>query len=125
MRSSSGCESPASNHLRRKENSSMSKTKYPHIAIVTVLLLIAVGALHAAEIAKPNVLLIILDDQNAFAGRTDLAAEAVTPNLDRFAKNGVIFSNAQCAAPVCNPSRTALLSGLRPSTTGIYDNSQD
>lgn len=73
----------------------------------------------------PNVLLIILDDENGFAGRTDLAPEPVTPNLDRFAKRGVTFANAQCAAPVCNPSRTAFLSGLRPSTTGIYDNDQD
>ncbi|HEV7402165.1 MAG TPA: iduronate-2-sulfatase, partial [Chthoniobacteraceae bacterium] len=51
----------------------------------------------------PNVLLIILDDENGFAGRTDLAPEPVTPNLDRFAKRGVTFANAQCAAPVCNP----------------------
>lgn len=79
----------------------------------------------AAEMPRPNVLLIILDDQNAFAGRTDLAPEPVTPNLNRFAKAGFTFVNAQCAAPVCNPSRTAFLSGLQPSTTGIYDNSQD
>lgn len=75
--------------------------------------------------SKPNVLLIVLDDQNGYAGRTDVSPEPVTPNLDRFAKTGMKFANAQCAAPVCNPSRTAFLSGLRPSTTGIYDNSQD
>ncbi|HEV7406190.1 MAG TPA: sulfatase, partial [Chthoniobacteraceae bacterium] len=68
---------------------------------------------------------IVLDDQNTFAGRTDLAPEPVSPNLQRLAQRGVTFVNAQCAAPVCNPSRTALLSGLRPSTTGIYDNDQD
>ncbi len=79
----------------------------------------------ASAAPKTNVLLIVIDDQNAFAGRTDLAPEAVTPQLDRFAKSGMTFANAQCAAPVCNPSRTAFLSGLRPSTTGIYDNSQD
>lgn len=79
----------------------------------------------AAEHAKPNVLLIILDDQNGFALRRDLAPEPVSPNLQRVAQRGVTFSNAQCPAPVCNPSRTAFLSGLRPSTSGIYDNSQD
>jgi arylsulfatase A-like enzyme len=79
----------------------------------------------AAERSRPNVLLIVLDDQNAFAGRRDLAPEPVSPNLNRLAQRGVAFSNAQCAAPVCNPSRTAFLSGLRPSTTGIYDNDQD
>lgn len=75
--------------------------------------------------SPPNVLVVVLDDENAFAGRTDLAPQPVTPNLDRLAKRGVRFANAQCPAPVCNPSRTAILSGLRPSTTGIYDNSQD
>lgn len=104
----------------------MSRTATPSlITFIIALLVVPFGAIHAAEAVKPNVLLIVLDDQNSFAGRTDLAAEAVTPNLNRIAKSGVIFSNAQCAAPVCNPSRTAFLSGLRPSTTGIYDNSQD
>jgi arylsulfatase A-like enzyme len=78
-----------------------------------------------AAAKRPNVLVIILDDENSYAGRTDVAPQPVTPNLDRLARRGVTFANAQCAAPVCNPSRTALLSGLRPSTTGIYDNSQD
>jgi arylsulfatase A-like enzyme len=94
-------------------------------AALTALLVAPAIPAGAAEKAPPNVLLIVLDDQNAFAGRTDLAPEPVSPNLSRFAKTGVTFANAHCAAPVCNPSRTALLSGLRPSTTGIYDNNQD
>ncbi len=95
------------------------------LSLILFMLLAPLGVSQAATVTKPNVLLIILDDQNAFAGRTDLAPAAVTPNLDRFARSGVIFSNAHCAAPVCNPSRTAFLSGLRPATSGIYDNSQD
>jgi arylsulfatase A-like enzyme len=96
------------------------------IRILAVLLLGTVCSRGvAAEPFRPNVLLIVLDDQNAFAGRRDLAPEPVTPNLDRLAKRGVTFANAQCPAPVCNPSRTAFLSGLRPSTSGIYDNDQD
>jgi arylsulfatase A-like enzyme len=47
-----------------------------------------------------------------------------TPNIDRLARRGALFSDAHCAAPLCNPSRTALLTGLRPSTTGIYNNDQ-
>ncbi|MDB6004220.1 MAG: hypothetical protein JWR15_1207, partial [Prosthecobacter sp.] len=90
-----------------------------------LLLLASLVSAQAATAPKTNVLLIVIDDQNGFAGRTDLAPQAVTPQLDRFAKSGMTFANAQCAAPVCNPSRTAFLSGLRPATTGIYDNSQD
>ncbi len=96
-------------------------------ALALFPLFLAVLSCIAAEPAKPqpNVLLIIVDDLNAFAGHTDMAPEPVTPHLDKFAKSGLIFANAQCAAPVCNPSRTALFSGLRPSTSGIYDNDQD
>jgi arylsulfatase A-like enzyme len=94
-------------------------------AALTALLVAPDAPAVAAAKTPPNVLLIVLDDQNAFAGRTDLAPAPVSPNLNRLAARGVTFANAQCAAPVCNPSRTAFLSGLRPSTTGIYDNSQD
>lgn len=45
-----------------------------------------------------------------------------TPHIDRLAARGCLFTNAHCAAPVCNPSRVATLTGLRPSSTGIYDN---
>jgi arylsulfatase A-like enzyme len=74
---------------------------------------------------KPNVLFIAIDDLNHwvhYLGRND---QAQTPNLDRIAKLGVRFTHAYCAAPVCNPSRAALMSGLLPSTSGVYDNSTD
>lgn len=90
-----------------------------------LLLLASLASAQASAPSRPNVLLIVLDDQNCYAGRTDVSPQPVTPQLDRFAKSGMTFANAQCAAPVCNPSRTAFMSGLRPSTTGIYDNSQD
>ncbi len=48
----------------------------------------------------------------------------MTPNLDRLAKRGMLFTSAHCAAPVCNPSRSALMYGKRPSNTGVYTNSQ-
>ncbi|MCP5118617.1 MAG: sulfatase, partial [bacterium] len=43
-----------------------------------------------------------------------------TPNMDRLAARGTVFTNAQCQSPLCNPSRTSLMTGKRPSTTGIY-----
>jgi arylsulfatase A-like enzyme len=51
------------------------------------------------------------------------AADPPTPNLERLISQSVLFRNAHCAAPVCSASRHALLSGLRPSTTGWYSNS--
>jgi arylsulfatase A-like enzyme len=72
--------------------------------------------------SKPNVLFIPVDDLNHWVGHLGRNKQTRTPNLDRLAKMGVTFTNAHCAAPICNPSRTALLSGLRPGATGIYDN---
>ena len=45
--------------------------------------------------------------------------------MDRIAESGITFTRACCAAPACNPSRAALMSGMRPSSTGVYDNGQD
>ena len=74
---------------------------------------------------KPNVLFIPIDDLNHWVGHLGRHPQTKTPNIDRLATMGVSFSRAYCAAPACNPSRIALMSGLRPSTTGCYDNSQD
>lgn len=73
---------------------------------------------------RPNVLFIAVDDLNHWVGHLGRNPQTKTPNIDRLAAMGVTFSNAHCAAPVCNPSRAALLSGKRPGTTGIYDNGQ-
>jgi len=81
--------------------------------------------LAAAVPSRPNVLFIAVDDLNHWVGHLGRHPQARTPNIDRLAKRGVTFTRAYCAAPICNPSRTALMSGLRPSTTGVYDNSQD
>ena len=80
------------------------------------------GIARSAESKKPNVLFIAVDDLNHWVGHLGRNKQTKTPNLDRLAKMGVTFTNAHCAAPICNPSRTALLSGIRPSTTGVYDN---
>ncbi|HVV01154.1 MAG TPA: sulfatase [Verrucomicrobiae bacterium] len=74
--------------------------------------------------SKPNVLLIIADDLNNWIGAEGGHPQTLTPNLDKLAARGVTFRNAMCAAPFCNPSRTAFLSGMRPSTTGVYDNDE-
>jgi len=72
--------------------------------------------------SHPNVLFLAIDDLNDWIGATGGHPQAKTPNLDRLIKKSILFSNAHCAAPVCGASRHALLSGLRPSTTGWYTN---
>jgi iduronate 2-sulfatase len=69
---------------------------------------------------RPNILFIALDDLNEWIGCLGVNPDLKTPNLDRLAAEGVLFTNACCPAPVCNPSRTAFLTGLRPTTTGCY-----
>ena len=86
--------------------------------------LFAMGAVaQAAE--KPNVLFIAVDDLNHWVGHLKRNPQTKTPNIDRLAGLGVTFTRAYCAAPVCNPSRAALMSGLRPGESGVYDNGQD
>ena len=76
----------------------------------------------ADHLSKPNVLFISLDDLNDWVGVLGGHPQARTPNIDRLARQGVLFEQAYCAAPLCNPSRTAIMTGLRSSTTGIYGN---
>ena len=70
--------------------------------------------------APPNVLFIAIDDQNDWIGHLGGHPMAKTPNLDKLATRGTTFLNAHCNSPICNPSRTSLMLGLRPTTTGIY-----
>ena len=69
-----------------------------------------------------NVLFIAIDDLNDWTGFAGGHPQTQTPNMDKLAKQGVVFENAYCAASVCNPSRAALMTGFLPSTSGIYGN---
>jgi len=94
--------------------------------------LVALGFLLAAfasEVAaappqKPNVLFIAIDDMRDWTSYTGHPL-AKTPNMERLAKQGIAFTRAYTASALCNPSRTALLSGLRPGATGVYNNLVD
>src|SRR5262245_57857424 len=83
------------------------------------------GAQAEADKSKPNVLFIVIDDLNDWVGYLGGNPQSVTPNLDRIARRGVRFTHAYAAVTVCNPSRAAALSGMRASTTGVYDNNID
>ncbi|MCB1275096.1 sulfatase-like hydrolase/transferase [Prosthecobacter sp.] len=82
------------------------------------------GSAFAADQAKPNVLFISVDDLNDWIGCLGGHPQTKTPNFDRLAKRGTLFTNAHCAAPQCNPSRTAIFTGLPPYRSGVYHNGQ-
>ena len=69
---------------------------------------------------KPNVLFIIVDDLKPILGCYE-DPFVKTPNIDRFAKEGVVFTNAYCQQAVCGPSRASFLTGMRPDYTGVWD----
>ncbi|MCF7973121.1 MAG: sulfatase [Phycisphaerae bacterium] len=75
-------------------------------------------------VSRPNVLFIAVDDLNDWIGCMGGHAQAKTPNIDRLAASGMLFTNAHCAAPACNPSRTAIMTGRSPHTSGLYANGQ-
>lgn len=74
---------------------------------------------HAAD--RPNILFIAVDDLRPELGcyGSDIA---VTPNLDRLAKDGLLFDRAYCQQAICRPSRASLMTGARPETTGLFHN---
>ena len=76
------------------------------------------------QAAAPNVLFIAMDDLNDWVGCLGGHPQAKTPNLDRLAASGVLFTNAHCSAPACNPSRTAIFTGISPHRSGLYQNGQ-
>ncbi len=86
----------------------------------TWLVLIGVSSAHAAEPARPNILFIAVDDL-----RPELncygASHIKSPHLDKLAAGGMKFNRAYCQQAVCSPSRTSVLTGLRPDSTKVYD----
>jgi len=102
----------------------MTKDKFsrsfPWPAILCGLFLFLTTSFAKAQKQKPNVLLICIDDLNDWVTPLEGHSMVQTPNMDRLADRGMSFTNAHCQAPLCNPSRTSFLTGLRPTTTGVY-----
>ncbi len=91
---------------------------------VLFCLALAALAVHARanEPEWPNVLFVAVDDLNDWVGCLGGNPQAHTPNIDRLAKRGVLFTNAHCASPACNPSRAIVFSGTMPWKTGVWSN---
>jgi len=104
----------------------LTSTIFSRTAISTFLLsgtIPAVAVKQTTEnkrLQKPNVLFIAIDDLNDWIGCLGGHPQAQTPNMDRLAAKGTLFTNAHVQAPLSNPSRSSVLTGYRPSSTGIY-----
>jgi len=91
--------------------------------IAALLMLLGAGGLAAQQQpTRPNILFIAIDDLNDWIGPLGGRDGISTPNLDRLASQGMTFANAQTASPQCHPSRVAIMTGVRPTTSGILAN---
>ena len=96
--------------------------------LITAALLwtLGTGAAPATQgAAKPDVLFIALDDPHDWVGVLGGPPQATTPHIDRLARRGIPFTNQHTLVPMCAPARSALLTGRRPETSGIYGPSVD
>jgi len=76
------------------------------------------------SINQPNVLFIMVDDLNDWIGCMGGHPDTQTPNIDKLAYEGMLFTNAHCTAPLCGPSRISIATGMHPTSTGYYMNNQ-
>lgn len=77
-------------------------------------------AFEAPGKSKPNVLMICIDDLNDWVEPLAGHPDVKTPVMKELAERGINFTNAHCQAPLCNPSRTSVMTSMRPSTSGVY-----
>ena len=91
--------------------------------LLTTLLLTSLASLHAADASKPikpNILFLVSDDL-----RPELGCYGNTiiksPDIDRLAQRGMVFNRAYCQQAVCSPSRSSVMTGMRPDTTKVWD----
>ena len=94
--------------------------KTPLILLLSFLLTVS---LYAQD--RPDVLFISIDDMNDWIGPLGGHPQTKTPNIDRLADRGMVFTNAHAPGMTCNVSRTALMTGLLPSSSGVYGNFTD
>ena len=102
----------------------MHRRKFLLLSVASFLTTYGLNACQRESSTKPNVLFISIDDLNDWVGVLGGHPQAKTPNIDRLANRGMLFNRAYCPIPACNPSRTAVLTGIPPYLSGVYSNSQ-
>ncbi len=100
----------------------VTRIMFSRFCALTILWPLVVVADANAAKDRPNILFIAIDDLNDWIGCLDGHPQVKTPHMDALARRSVLFTEAHCAAPVCGPSRAAIMSGRRPWTTGVYSN---
>ncbi|WP_316837301.1 sulfatase [Pedobacter nutrimenti] len=93
--------------------------------IIVYLAALAPLLVTAQQTSRPNILLIVTDQQTADAMSNAGNKDLHTPGMDKLAQNGVRFTKAYCAQPLCTPSRTAIFSGKMPFETGFVGNAPE
>lgn len=93
-----------------------------HCFVLNILLGVFAGEIVNGQVNKepPNFLFIAIDDMNDWVGYLGGHPQAITPNIDKLASQGIAFTNAHVSAPGCSPSRNALLYGIEPFNSGLY-----
>ena len=108
-------------NLQRFKQASIHNTARKHLVLISLIMAFAAFAVNAKS--KPNIVLFLIDDLGwADLGVTD-SAFYETPNIDRLASEGVFFSDAYAANPVCSPTRASVLTGKYPSRIGLTNHS--
>jgi len=92
----------------------------PRRLVLGVVLALCLGCGPSSS-SRPNILLVVTDDQGNWTCGPEGSAEIETPTMDRLAATGVWFVNASSPSPVCSPARASLLTGRLPSQHGIHD----
>lgn len=91
-----------------------------HALALFFITCIFVAPTRSEEHERPNFVFIVIDDMNDWVGYLGGHPQAMTPNLDELASNGVAFMNAHSVSPACSPSRNAVLYGIEPYHSGLY-----